>query len=325
MSLSPGRSVSPDTPLTAGTPLSPGTPLTAGARLRRLLAADRLITAPGVFDGLSAALVARTGFGAAYLSGAGVSVAGFGLPDIGLLTQTEMTERARVVAGTLDGVPLIADADTGYGAAINVARTVREYERAGVAALHLEDQAFPKKCGHLPDKELIDAGEFTDKLDAALQARSDEDLVIIARTDARGPLGIDAAIDRAGRYAAAGADVLFVEAPRNLAEIEKIAASVDAPLLINMVQGGLTPDTAPDLLAALGYRVAIHPGALLAPYVLHGLDALGRLGGTMPDVTPGPQGLFELVGLREWSAIGERYRDRDQDRDRDRDRTEDGV
>jgi 2-methylisocitrate lyase-like PEP mutase family enzyme len=282
---------------------------TPGSRLRSLLAQDGLITAPGVFDGLSAHLVARTGFGAAYLSGAGVAVAGFGLPDIGLLTATEMTERARIVATALDGIPLIADADTGYGAPINVARTVREYEKAGVAALHLEDQAFPKKCGHLPDKELISAGEFTDKLDAALQARTDDDLVIIARTDARGPLGIAEAIERAGRYAAAGADVIFVEAPQSIEEIEKIAASIHGvPLLINMVQGGLTPDIAPDELAGLGYRIAIHPGALLAPYVLHGLEALGRLGGTMPEVIPGPQGLFELVGLREWSAIGERHR-----------------
>jgi 2-methylisocitrate lyase-like PEP mutase family enzyme len=282
---------------------------TPGSRLRSLLAQDGLITAPGVFDGLSAHLVARTGFSAGYLSGAGVAVAGFGLPDIGLLTATEMTERARIVATALGDIPLIADADTGYGAPMNVARTVREYEKAGVAALHLEDQEFPKKCGHLPDKELVGAAEFTDKLDAALQARTDDDLVIIARTDARGPLGIDEAIDRAGRYAAAGADVIFVEAPQNAAEIEKIAASVDAPLLINLVQGGLTPDTEPDRLAALGFRIAIHPGALLAPYVLHGLEALQRLGGIIPEATSGPQGLFELVGLREWSAIGERYRD----------------
>lgn len=291
----------------------PSSPLTAGGRLRSLLAQDGLITAPGVFDGLSAHLVARTGFKAAYLSGAGVSVAGYGLPDIGLLTQTEMTDRARAVAAVLDGIPLIADADTGYGAPMNVARTVREYERAGVAALHLEDQAFPKRCGHLPDKELLSAAEFTDKLDAALQARTDPDFVIIARTDARGPLGLTEAIDRACRYAEAGADVIFVEAPQSAEEIERIAAEVGVPLLINMVQGGLTPDTAPDRLAELGYRIAIHPGALLAPYVLHGLDALDRLGGTIPEATPDPQGLFELVGLREWASIGERYRDRSKD------------
>ncbi|CCK25020.1 2,3-dimethylmalate lyase [Streptomyces davaonensis JCM 4913] len=286
---------------------------TAGSRLRALLADGELITAPGVFDGLSAALVARTGFKAGYLTGAGVAVAGYGLPDIGLLTQTEMTERARVVVEALGDVPLIADADTGYGAPMNVVRTLRAYEKAGVAAIQLEDQAFPKKCGHLPDKELISADEFTVKLTAALDARTDPDLLVIARTDARAPLGIDEAIDRANHYAEVGADVIFVEAPENLDEIERIARSVQAPLLINMVQGGLTPDTAPDKLAALGYRIAIHPGALLAPYVLHGLDALGRLGGTMPDVTAGPQGLFELVGLREWSAVGERYRDNTKD------------
>ncbi|MGW2702967.1 isocitrate lyase/PEP mutase family protein [Streptomyces sp. NPDC001340] len=282
--------------------------LTPAARLRGLLAADGLITAPGVYDGLGAALVARTGFTAAYLTGAGVAVAGFGLPDIGLLTQTEMTDRARTIVTALGDVPLIADADTGYGAPLNVVRTVREYEKAGVAAIQLEDQKFPKRCGHLPDKELVDADDFLVVLRAALEARTDPDTVIVARTDARGPLGVEAAVDRASRYAEAGADVLFVEAPQSMDEIERIAASVDAPLLINMVQGGLTPDTAPERLAALGYRIAIHPGALLGPYVLHGLEALTRLGGTLPEVAAGPQGLFELVGLREWFALGERHR-----------------
>ncbi|MFC1440643.1 isocitrate lyase/PEP mutase family protein [Streptacidiphilus sp. N1-10] len=284
-------------------------PSTPGARLRALLSGGDLVTAPGVYDGLGAALVARTGFGAAYLTGAGVSVAGFGLPDIGLLTATEMVERAGIVADTLGDVPLIADADTGYGEPMNVVRTVRAYERAGVAAIQLEDQAFPKRCGHLPDKELVPAERFEAKLRAALDARTDPDLVLVARTDARGPLGVDEAIDRANRYARAGADVVFVEAPRSIGEIERIAREVDAPLLINMVQGGLTPDTAPATLAALGYRIAIHPGALLAPYVLHGLDALVRLGGTLPEVGAGPQGLFELVGLSDWSAIGERHRE----------------
>ncbi|MGW0998742.1 isocitrate lyase/PEP mutase family protein [Streptomyces sp. NPDC002520] len=292
-----------------GTPSRPATP---ASRLRALLE-DGLITAPGVYDGLSAALVARTGFTAAYLTGAGVAVAGFGLPDIGLLTQSEMTERARIVVAALGDVPLIADADTGYGAPINVVRTVQEYEKAGVAAIQLEDQAFPKKCGHLPDKELIPAQEFVTKLTAALEARRDPDTVIIARTDARAPLGLEAAIERANQYARAGADVIFVEAPESLDEIERIAGSVEAPLLINMVQGGLTPDTAHDKLAALGYRIAIHPGALLAPYALHGLEALARLGGTLPEVTAGPQGLFELVGLRDWAAVGESYRDHEKD------------
>ncbi|MCP2625595.1 isocitrate lyase/phosphoenolpyruvate mutase family protein [Mycolicibacterium smegmatis] len=156
----------------------------------------------------------RTGHSAAYLTGAGVAAAGFGLPDIGLVTQTEMVERARTAVRALGDVPLLADADTGYGAPINVIRTVREYEDAGVAAIQLEDQAFPKRCGHLTDKELVSADDFLRTLGAALDARTDDGMLVIARTDARGPLGLDEAIRRANRYAAAGADILFVEAPR---------------------------------------------------------------------------------------------------------------
>jgi 2-methylisocitrate lyase-like PEP mutase family enzyme len=291
---------------THGVPVTDGSP---GSRLRALLAAGGLISAPGVYDGLTAALVARTGFSAAYLTGAGVAVAGFGMPDIGLLTATEMAGRARIAAAALGGIPLIADADTGYGAPINVVRTVREFEHAGVAAIQLEDQAFPKRCGHLPDKELVPAADFERALHAALDAREDPDTVIVARTDARGPLGLDEAISRAQRYASAGADVIFVEAPQSRDEIERIAAEVPAPLLFNVVAGGLSPDTAPEVLSRLGYRIAIYPGALLGPSVRAGIDALVRLGGSAPPVSLGPQGLFELVGLHDWFALGERYRD----------------
>ena len=282
---------------------------TPRARLRALLASGELITAPGVFDGLSASLAARVGFDAAYMTGAGVSASGFGLPDIGLLSQTEMVERARMITGVLGGVPLIADADTGYGAPLNVVRAVREYERAGVAALHIEDQAFPKRCGHLPDKELVSAREYVAKLQAALDARVDEDLVIIARTDARGPLGLDEAIERANRYAEAGADVIFVEAPRSMAEIERVAREVTAPLLINMVPGGLTPDAPSERLVALGYRIAIHPGVALGAAAASMLHSLAALHGTDASelVPTSPAGLFDLVGLREWSALGERH------------------
>ena len=284
---------------------------TARARLRELLSEKELITAPGVYDGISASLAKRVGFTAAYMTGAGVSASGFGLPDIGLLTQTEMAERVRMITGVLGDIPLIADADTGYGAALNVVRTVREYERAGVAALHLEDQAFPKRCGHLPDKELVGVEEYVGKLRAALDARVDENLVIIARTDARGPLGLDEAIDRANRYAAEGADVIFVEAPESLAEITRIAAEVSAPLLINMVQGGLTPDTTAETLAELGFRIAIHPGAALgasAFAMLHSLASLrGIDAGTLAPATPA--GFFELVGMKEWAELGERHRE----------------
>jgi 2-methylisocitrate lyase-like PEP mutase family enzyme len=277
--------------------------------LRARLASGQLLVAPGVFDGISASLVARLGFSAGYLTGAGVAASGFGLPDIGLVTQTEMVERARVLGRGLGDIPMIADADTGYGATLNVVRTVQEYEAAGVAAIQLEDQAFPKKCGHLPDKELIGTDEFVGKLAAALDAREDPGLVVIARTDARAPLGLDAAIDRANRYAAAGADVIFVEAPQGSDEIERIAKEVDAPLLINLVVGGLTPLESNDRLQELGYAIAIHPTLPLASATLGMLKSLADLAGRdVEELLPSsPAAFFNLVGLAEWSAIGDRY------------------
>jgi 2-methylisocitrate lyase-like PEP mutase family enzyme len=281
--------------------------VTKARRLRELLAGPELIAAPGVFDGISAALVGKLGFAAAYMTGAGVSASGWGLPDIGLVTLTEMAERARVLAGLLD-VPLIADADTGYGSPINTVRTVREYERAGVAAIQLEDQTFPKRCGHLGGKDVIDPERFVATLRAAIDARSDPDTVIVARTDARAPLGIEEAIARARRYAQVGADLLFVEAPESVAEIERISAEVDAPLLLNVVPGGRTPEVDPVRLAELGYRVAIHPGAVLAPVAKAAMDALAALAQTSSPATPrGPEGFFDLFELSAWSALGERY------------------
>jgi 2-methylisocitrate lyase-like PEP mutase family enzyme len=281
--------------------------VTKARRLRELLAGSELIAAPGVFDGISAAIVRKLGFAAAYMTGAGVSASGWGLPDIGLLTLTEMTERARVLAGLLD-VPLIADADTGYGSPINVVRTVREYERAGVAAIQLEDQTFPKRCGHLAGKDVIDAERFAATLQAAIDARSDPDTVIVARTDARAPLGIDEAIARARRYAELGADLLFVEAPESVAEVELIAAEVAAPLLLNVVPGGRTPEVGPARLAELGYRVAIYPGAVLGPVAQAAMDALADLADTALLVGPrSPETFFDLFELSSWSGLGERY------------------
>jgi 2-methylisocitrate lyase-like PEP mutase family enzyme len=280
------------------------------SKLRERIASGELIVAPGVFDGLSASLVGRIGFSAAYMTGAGVAASGFGLPDIGLVTQTEMAERARMLVRALGDVPLIADADTGYGAVLNVVRTVHEYEAAGVAAIQLEDQAFPKKCGHLPDKELIPADEFVLKLRAALDARTDPDLVVIARTDARAPLGLDAAIDRANQYAKAGADVIFVEAPQSVEEIERISKEVSAPLLINLVLGGLTPMESSERLAELGFAIAIHPTQPLISAAWAMLSGLAELAGKdVKQWTPTtPAEFFNLVGLGEWSALGERYR-----------------
>jgi 2-methylisocitrate lyase-like PEP mutase family enzyme len=284
--------------------------VTNASQLRELLAGDELIVAPGVYDGVSAALVSKLGFSAAYMTGAGVVASAYGLPDIGRATLTEMADRARVLSGLLD-VPLIADADTGYGSPINVIRTVREYERAGVAAIQLEDQTFPKRCGHLAGKEVVDADTFARVLQAAIDARRDPDTVIVARTDARGPLGLDEAIARGNRYAELGADVIFVEAPRTEQEIEQIAAEVKAPLLLNLVPGGLTPELDHARLAELGYRIAIYPGAMVMAVVPAAIEALSRLRGRSlgDDHIPGPEAFFDLFGLTAWQELGNRYED----------------
>lgn len=273
--------------------------------LRDLLDRGELIVAPGVFDGISAQLAERTGHVAAYLTGAGVAASGFGLPDIGLVTASEMAERARMLVEALDDVPLIADADTGYGAPINVVRTVRQYDSAGVAAIQLEDQAFPKRCGHLPDKQLVDATVFEQTLSAALEARSDDHLLVIARTDARASFGLDVAIERANRYAAAGADIVFIEAPQGSDEIERIAREVEAPLLINLVHGGLTPIESAARLQELGYAIAIHPSEPLGRATFAMLASLCALNGTdVAEFAPtGPADFFNLVGMAEWFAL----------------------
>ncbi|OSC41657.1 isocitrate lyase/PEP mutase family protein [Mycobacterium decipiens] len=285
----------------------PTTP--ARQRLRALLGKRELVSAPGVFDGISAHLIKRTGQLAAYMTGSGVAASGFGLPDVGLVTATEMAERARMIVTVLGDIPLIADADTGYGAPLNVVRTVRSYDRAGVAAIQLEDQVLPKRCGHLPGKHVVDAAEFEQKLAAALDTRSDDGLLVVARTDARAPLGLHAAIDRANRYAAAGADIVFVEAPQDVGEIERIATEVDAPLLINQALGGLTPRLSAAQLQQLGYAVAIYPGDLARRATAGMLQALGETNGSDPAAHKcgTPAEFFNLVGLAEWLDIEAKY------------------
>jgi 2-methylisocitrate lyase-like PEP mutase family enzyme len=289
----------------------PTTP--ARERLRDLLAQRELIVAPGVFDGISATLARRTGHVAGYMTGAGVAASGFGLPDIGLVTSTEMTERARMIVSALGDVPLIADADTGYGGPLNVVRTVRGYDDAGVAAIQLEDQVFPKRCGHLPDKHVVDVAAFVQTLTAALDARSDNDMLVVARTDARAPLGLDAAIERANRYAQAGADIIFVEAPQGSDEIERIAREVEAPLLINLVLGGMTPLESSARLAELGYAIAIHPSNPLARATFAILEGLCELNGGNPaDYAPtSPADFFNLVGMSEWRELDEQLADKE--------------
>lgn len=229
--------------------------------LRSLLAGGELIVAPGVYDGISARIAASAGFEALYISG-GAIARSMGYPDIGLVTLTEMAKRIEEIREASGTLPLIADADTGYGNALNVMRTVRLYERIGVSALHLEDQVAPKRCGHYENKEIIDAAEMVGKIRAAADARQSDELMIIARTDARSVAGFDEAMERGRSYAKAGADMLFIEAPQSIAEIERIPQELDAPLLINMFEGGKTPLVHPSRLGELGYRLMIVPSDL---------------------------------------------------------------
>jgi len=212
----------------------------ATTRLRQMLNAPGIIVAPGAYDGFSARLIEAAGFQAVYMTGAGTAASHLGQPDLGLATLTEMANHAGHLASCVS-LPVVADADTGYGNVLNVVRTVREYEKAGVAGLHIEDQVAPKKCGHIAGKQVIPTEEFCDKIRAASEYRTDPDFVIIARTDARAVTSLDDAIDRGNRYAQAGADLIFFEAPQTEDEIRRVAREIKAPLLANMVIGGKTP------------------------------------------------------------------------------------
>jgi 2-methylisocitrate lyase-like PEP mutase family enzyme len=229
----------------------------ATTKLRNLFAGGRTIVAPGPFDGLSARLVEQAGFSAVYASG-GAMARSTGVPDIGLISSDEIVSRLAAIVDVV-GIPVIADADTGYGNALNAQRAARAFERAGVAAFHLEDQSFPKKCGHYDDKSLVTVAEMTQKLRAVRDALQDSDFIVIARTDAIAVEGYAAAIDRAGRYIEAGADVIFVEAPTSEAEIADIAQRLPGWKLINMFQGGKTPLLPIARLQELGYHCVIIP------------------------------------------------------------------
>ena len=235
--------------------------MTDADELRSRLGRKPIVVAPGVSDALTALIAAQAGFTTLYVSGAAIAYTHLGRPDIGLVSMSEVAETVALIRDRVDA-HLIVDADTGYGNALNVRRTVREFERAGVAALHLEDQVFPKRCGHYDDKGVVPTTEMVEKLRAARDAAQDADLVIIARTDAIAVEGLDAAIERAHAYAAAGADVLFVEAPTSEAQIETIARALPGPKLINMFEGGKTPLVPLARLQALGYRIVIVPSDL---------------------------------------------------------------
>jgi 2-methylisocitrate lyase-like PEP mutase family enzyme len=283
--------------------------MSTAATLRAALDARTFTLAPGVYDGISAKIAQQTGFSAAYMTGSGVS-ASYGLPDLGLITQTEMVTRAAQLVDALS-IPLIADADTGYGNTLNVTRTVQLYERAGVAGIHIEDQGFPKKCGHLENKRLISTAAYVTKLRAALAARRDDNFVLIARTDARSVEGIDAAIARAKAYAKAGADCIFVESPESVEEVERIAHEVDAPLLFNVVARGKTPTIPLETVKALGFALAIVPGAasLAATEAITASYTELATHGTFSGIgsTLSPVDFFETVGLSQWTQIEKEY------------------
>ena len=240
--------------------------------LRDRLQPGKTIIAPGVFDLISARLLNQHPVDAGYMTGFGVVASYLGLPDAGLATYTDMVDRARPIASALE-VPLIADADTGYGGLLNVRHTVRGYEEAGVAAIQIEDQESPKKCGHTPHRRVIPVEDMVRKVEVAVDSRSSGDTMIIARTDARTAYGLDEALRRAEAYAKAGADILFVEAPESEEELATIGRSFDLPLIANMVEGGSTPVLGRERLAELGFQIAIYPAAgfLAAAAALEGI------------------------------------------------------
>jgi 2-methylisocitrate lyase-like PEP mutase family enzyme len=276
--------------------------------VRELLRRGGLTIAPGAYDCITARSIAKAGFGVVYMTGAGTA-ATLGYPDYGLVTMSEMAENAGRIACAVD-VPVIADADTGYGNELNATRTVREYERRGVAGLHIEDQSFPKKCGHLDNKVIVPIDEYLAKIRAAVAARRDPDFLIIARTDSRAVLGFEEAIRRANAALAAGADMAFVEAPETMEEVAGVPRLVNGPCLLNVVWRGKTPELAFGDAERMGYRLAIVPG-LLFKTVIGACDAAlaelrrgDRHPVPMHDMTV--RDVFQRVGADEWDAVGNR-------------------
>jgi 2-methylisocitrate lyase-like PEP mutase family enzyme len=266
-----------------------------------------MLIAPGAYDGIGARLIEQGGFAAVYMTGAGTSAAR-GYPDFGLLTMSEMVENAAVMARSID-IPLIADADTGYGNELNVTRTVREFESRGIAAIHIEDQVAPKRCGHLDGKEVVSCEEFVSKIRAAAEARRSADFVVIARTDARAVHGLDEAIRRANAALQAGADMAFVEAPQTLEEVALVPTRVRGPCLLNVVPGGRTPPFDLREAQAMGYKLAILPGLMLKATLEAGDAALAELKAThlAPKVTANVAQVFRRFGADEWDALRQRF------------------
>lgn len=283
------------------------------ARLRQRLQHSTPLQAPGVYDGLSALLVAQAGFECAFLSGACLSFARFGRPDMGLVSASEVAETVAILRDRVE-LPLIIDIDTGFGNALNVARTVRDFERAGASALQLEDQVAPKRCGHMAGKAVIPAGEMVGKLRAALDARADANTLIIARTDALAVNGFEDALERAERYLAAGADALFIEAPTTVAQMDIIGRRFGGrvPLVHNLVEGGNSPLDDIDELQQLGYRIALYPAALLHRFTPLATQLLAEIlrSGSTAALRPDMYDLGDmnrLLGAEELLKAGKAY------------------
>jgi 2-methylisocitrate lyase-like PEP mutase family enzyme len=278
------------------------------ASFRELLEGRDLIVAPGAYDGITARLIEQAGFPLVYMTGAGTAAAR-GFPDYGLLSMSEMVDNAAVIARSVS-VPVLADADTGYGNELNVTRTVREFEARGVGGIHLEDQVSPKRCGHLDGKDVVGRDEFVSRIRAAVEARSSPDFVIVARTDAVAVHGLDAAVDRANAALDVGADVAFVEAPTSVEDVAAVPVRVHGPCLLNIVPGGKTPVSDLTEIESMGYRIALCPGLLLGAAVIIGDLVLQELAETRKHPTSGRGtvgDLFARFGAGEWDEIRRRF------------------
>lgn len=292
-------------------PLSLGIHEGKSQTLRALLKSRKLLIAPGVFDCLTARLAEKVGAQALYMTGSGVSITRLGAPDVALLSFAEILDQSKRISD-VTSLPLIADADTGYGGPLNIMRTVREMERAGVSAIQIEDQDWPKRCGHEPGRRIVSIQEMVGRIRAAVDTRRDEQTVIVARTDARSTEGIQAAIDRANQYAEAGADVAFVESPESVDEMRLLNQSISTPTLANQVEGGRTPMLPASELEALGYGLAIYPNSITRVFASIGntlYSELLKTGSTqsMANQMLDHRGLWNLFEYPEFIQLESNY------------------
>lgn len=281
------------------------------ARLRELLSRPGILLAPGCYDGMSARLIERAGFDLAYMTGFGSAASVLGMPDTGLMSFTEMAHHAANLSAAIS-IPMVADADTGYGNAVNTYRTVKAYAQSGLAGVQIEDQVTPKKCGHTKGKEVIPLAEMTGKIRAACDARAEKDIVLVTRTDARAVNGFDDALERCLAFEAAGADVVFFEAPESVEEMETVARSIKAPTLINVVQDGKTPCLHADALEKMGFKIAIYPSMLFRIAAWAMRDELARFkrdkGYAADDDRMRFAEIQDIVGFPWYYEMEEKYR-----------------